>query len=174
MTFSPGDSDRASGPRVGLPALILSLVLFLGVWAWAWVVLPEDGVVHHLGGSGLVRLGSRAGLLWPLLGLVLILVSTRWLIVWIARRQPSMLSHPHKDYWLAPERREGFIRRMVDEMDLVFAGTFLLVVVGIIEVVGVTLERGWPSLMWPALAGYAVFLVWWVWWMLRRSVPPRS
>lgn len=172
--FVPGDDAPASHPRIGGPALLLSLAVYLGVWAWAWTVLPPDGVVHHLGSEGVNRVGSRGGLLWPVLVIVLGVISMRWLIAWVTRRHPSALSYPHKDYWLAPARRDGFVRRMVDEMDLLMAATTLLVAAGLVEVVGVTLDRGWPSVLWPALAAYLVFLLWWCWWMLRRARPPRG
>lgn len=173
-SFTPGGADPAGPRRIGRPALLFALVVFLGLWAWAWSVLPADGVVHHLGRGGAGRVGSRGGLLWPLLAVVLGVVSVRWLVGWVARRHPSALNHPYKDYWLAPERREGFVRRLVDEMDLVMAGTTLLVAAGLVEVVGVTLDRDWPSVLWPALAAYLVFLLWWTWWMLRRARPPRD
>lgn len=174
MTSSvPGDDGPASYRRVGGPALVLSLAVFLAVWAWAWTVLPADGVVHHLGTEGVSRVGSRGGLLWPVLGVVLGVISLRWPVAWVTRRHPSALSYPHKDFWLAPERRAAFVRRMVDEMDVLMAGTTLLVAAALVEVTGVTLDRDWPSVMWPALAAYLVFLLWWARWMLRRARPPR-
>lgn len=152
-----------------------ALAAFLGVWAWAWVVLPADGVVLQIGGSGEDRVGSRGSLLWPTLlvgpGLVL---GGRWLIARMARGSPETISYPHRDYWLAPERRDEGIRRMMVELDVLFGATLLLVTAGLAEAVRHTLDLGGFFTLPAALGGYLVVLLGWAVWFWRRTRPPEA
>jgi hypothetical protein len=169
MTAS--QEDRTA--RLGALALLVTTVLFLAVWAWAWVVLPAEGVVHHIGTDGPDRSGSRAGILWLLLlvGPPLML-GLRWLVAISVRTGAgTALSYPHKDYWLAPERREAFGRRVVGELDLFWAGTLLLLAAGLVDVVRLTDDPDAASLMLPALSVYLAFTLWWCWWIVTRSRP---
>lgn len=153
----------------------LALAVFLGVWVWAWAVLPADGVVLQIRGPGAHRTGSRGGLLWPmlLLGPALVL-ALRWLVVRTARRSPEMISYPHRDYWLAPERREEGIRRMTAELDVLLAATLLLLTAGLAEAVRHTLDLGAFFALPAALGGYLVFFLGWAAWLWRRSRPPAA
>lgn len=167
-----GGHDDAA--RWGRPAFLVVLAAFTVAWVWAWAVLPSDGVVHHVGPDGPDGWGSRAGILVPLLllGPVLFLV-LRWLVAVVARHGVGTgLNYPHKHYWMAPERREVFLRRVVDEFDLFWAGTLLLLVVGIVDVVRLTGDPAARTWTLPATGGYAGFVVWWCWWLLRRARPP--
>lgn len=153
--------------------LALGGAVFVAVWGWAWTVLPEDGVVHHLGPDGPDAYGSRAGLLVPLallgMGMVLLL---SWLPLVVARRFPEALNHPHKDYWLREENRPVFFRRLQGQMDAMTTATLLLMAVALVETVAATMEWGWPSLMWPALGLYLGFTAWWIVRIVRGSAPP--
>lgn len=155
------------------PALLATLLAAIVTWAWAWSVLPEDGVVHHIGTDGPDAYGTRAGLLVPLglltLGLVALI---SWLPAVTARRWPSLLNLPYKDHWLAPERREAYFARLGREMDVMTLATVLLLCVGVVDVTALTLGWDWPVLIIPGLGLYMGFMVWWLFWILRRSRPP--
>lgn len=170
--MTPHDAGRTG--RTAALLLAVSTALFLGAWLWAWVVLPADGVVQHIGPDGPDRTGSRGGLLWPLLvsGPVVV-CGLHWLVAAIVRSGDGTgLNYPHKTYWLAPERREAFRRRVVGEFDVFLAATMLLLVVVLVEAVRVTDDPGSRSLMVPTLVAYGLFCVCWVVWLLRRSRPP--
>jgi uncharacterized membrane protein len=100
------------------PAFILALLYacFLGCWAWASSQLPER-VATHFNGHGepdgwMSRSANQTfmllfGLCFPLL-IVLLCYATRFM--------PSDLIHiPHRDYWLAPERRAETSNYLVDQ-----------------------------------------------------------
>ena len=165
-----------STARVGVRALVLATAAFLVVWVWAWVALPAYVAVHHVGLDGPDAFGSRAGILLPLalLGPVM-MIGLRWVVAAMIRGgDGAMLNYPHKDYWFAPERRDAFRRRVVGELDLLWAGTLALLTVGIVDVVRLTDDPDAGSVMYPALGVYVVFLGWWCWWMFRRAQPPRD
>lgn len=168
--------DRARRTaRLGAAALALCTLAFLAVWGWAWAVLPPDGVAHHIGPEE-VRTGSRAGILWPLLllGPPLMLGIRRLISVVVRRGDGTGLNYPYKKYWLAPERREAFERRVVGEFDVFWGGTLLLLTVGLVEVVRVTEDRDASSLLFPAMGVYAAFTLWWCWWIISRGRPPAA
>ncbi|GGK75604.1 hypothetical protein [Ornithinimicrobium pekingense] len=171
--MTAADADRTA--RLGLGALVLCTAVFLGVWGWAWAALPPDGVVHHIGLDGPDRTGTRGGILWPLLLLgPPLMLGIRWLIAVVVRTGDGTgLNYPHKAYWLAPERRDAFRRRVVGELDLVWGATLLLLAGGLVEVVRVTEDRDAPSVMFPTLGVYLAFVGWWMWWIVSRSRPPR-
>lgn len=167
------DRDRRTG-RLGAAALALGTAVFLAVWGWAWTVLPPDGVAHHIGPGG-IRTGSRAGILWPLLILgPPLMLAVRGLIVLVVRKGDGTgLNYPHKDYWLAPGRRAGFLRRLLGEFDLLWGATLVLMAVSVVEVVRATEDPAAPSVMPPALGAFVGFTRG-CWWVLSRSRPPRA
>lgn len=168
------DADRTA--RLGAAVLALCTAAFLAVWGWAWMVLPADGVVHHIGLDGPDRTGTRGGILWLLflLGPPLML-GIRWLIAVVVRKGDGTgLNYPNKTYWFAPERRDGFRRRVVGEFDLLWGATLLLFAVSVVDVVRVTEDPDAPSATLPALGVYIAFSVWWVWWIVSRSRPPHG
>lgn len=158
----------------GRVAALGSLAVFLGVWLWCWGVLPEQGVAHHMGLDGTInRIGSRAALLWPLLGLAVFLgVMLGWLPGWLASRYPDLINYPNKEYWFAPERAEATVRRLTDEMCYFAAATWLLMTVVLYEVVRQTLHPGPSVLIWVVLGAYLLFTLWWTWWLLRNTQVP--
>ncbi len=172
--MTAADPDRTA--RLGAAVLALCTAAFLAVWGWAWAVLPAEGVVHHIGLDGPDRTGTRGGILWPLLLLgPPLMLGIRWLVAVVVRTgNGTGLNYPNKTYWLAPERRDAFRRRVVGELDMVWGATLLLLTSGLVDVVRVTEDRDAPSLMVPALGVYVAFTAWWLWWIVSRSRPPQD
>jgi uncharacterized membrane protein len=91
-----------------IPALIVVLLYqcFLGCWVWSGSQLPERVATHFNGGGEPNGLMSRSanqmfmlafGLAFPLV-IVMLSYATRFL-------PRGLVNIPHRDYWLAPERR---------------------------------------------------------------------
>jgi uncharacterized membrane protein len=105
----PPDKAMKSGPAPAL-VLVLFYACFLAFWAWSGPQLPER-VATHFNGSGepngwMSRSTSQNfmlifGLVFPLF-VVLLSSIVRFLPV-------SVINLPHREYWLAPERREETI-----------------------------------------------------------------
>ena len=160
-----------------LPATILVALLVIGLaqLAWAYPQLPEI-VASHFDGGGrpngwmrkstfvLLNVGMLAFLTLCFVGL------PRWL----ARIPARWISLPNRDYWLAPERREGTLRYIQRQM-LWFACAmiaYMLVITELVIRVNLGVYPTLPSLaMWLLLAGFLIFTLIWVLcltWRLRR------
>lgn len=90
--------------------------------------LPEP-VASHFGAGGLANgFSSRTGyLLWVVGLLVVVPTLTAGVLAYAARRFPAALSLPHRDYWLAPERREATLQYLMSHSAWLAALVALLV-----------------------------------------------
>lgn len=115
--------------------LVLGGLLVAGVLAqhaWYWPQLPQR-VATHFGADGqpddwMSRTAATVLLAGLQIGLPLFLLG----ITQLARRLPdSMVNIPHREYWLAPERRESTLLHMDRMMFAIAALTaiFLFVIV---------------------------------------------
>ena len=88
--------------------------------------LPEH-VASHFGGDGAANgFMPRAGYLGVMLGITVGVPLLLALPGWLIRRLPaSLIRLPHKEYWLAPERRASTLAFMTHH-SMIF-GTFALV-----------------------------------------------
>lgn len=87
----------------------------------------------------------------------------------------SLINLPHREHWLAPERRREALDRMGCFLTW-FGCASLIFLLAVIEVVirvnlggEVRLPGSW---LWPALGGYAAFLIAWVIALLRAFRVP--
>ncbi|GDY19923.1 hypothetical protein LBMAG56_12680 [Verrucomicrobiota bacterium] len=93
---------------------------------------------------------------------------------WLGRIPNSLINLPHKNYWLAPERRAASLADVADAM--AFLGALTLVFLAIIG--ELTLRANLlpePRLggeIWWLLGGYGVVLVLWIIRLLRRFPRP--
>lgn len=77
----------------------------------------------------------------------------------------GLINLPHKDYWLAPERRGETLRALTDQMLWMGAGTMLLILVLMQGVIDTNLARedrlpgSSTTLMVLYLAGVAIWLI---------------
>jgi len=92
------------------PVILLTLLYacFLGCWTWSASQLPEHVATHFNGGGDPNGWMSRSAN--QILMLVFGLVFPLFVVVlsWAGRFFPSgLINVPHRDYWLAPERRKN-------------------------------------------------------------------
>ncbi len=93
--------------HAALILLVLLYAAFLGLWAWSGAQLPPR-VATHFAFSGqangwMTRSGNQEFMLFFGFGFPLLLVFT----CWATRFLPAgSVNIPHREYWLAPARRE--------------------------------------------------------------------
>lgn len=94
---------------------------------------------------------------------------------WVDRTSPSRLSLPHRDHWMAPERREATLARLIEHL----AGTGLMVLVlmgGIHAFALLQGQPGWPRpplILWQlGAAGLALWFLVWLWQYYRLFPAP--
>jgi hypothetical protein len=91
--------------RTPIIPLVLLYLCFLGYWAWSFSQLPERIATHfNLSGQPNGWM-SRAANQWLVLLLSLFFPSFVVLLSYVARFVPGIVNVPHREYWLAPERR---------------------------------------------------------------------
>jgi uncharacterized membrane protein len=161
-----------------LPKLVFLLLLLAAVIQAAhyYPLLPES-TPAHFNAAGKVNGWSRKSAVVSLnLGLCAALTVLFFWIESSLRRAPDgLLNLPHKDYWLAPARREASVRALGGILMAVGAGAlgFFLWLFQLTYEAGLTASPRLPSigvlLIWPlALAGLAAL------WIVRRfPKPPR-
>lgn len=118
-------SERWSRLAFGVVSAAYGAVL-----VWLAATLPNRVPLHFDSSGDADSWGSRAEalLLWTFLGLVM-LVGGALLARFATGGSGAWLNLPHKDYWLAPERRTAFRRRFEGDMLGFVAWTGLLLVV---------------------------------------------
>ncbi|WP_226345445.1 DUF1648 domain-containing protein [Agilicoccus flavus] len=159
---------------VALYALVV--VAYVGVALWSLGQLPEQVVSHFDAagaGDGSTSRGVYVATTLAVGALILLgLPALGWVCT---AGSGTFVNVPHKDYWLAPQRRAAFRRRFLDDM-LLFAamtGAFLTVM----EVAMVAANRRTPPAMgaesWIALGAFLVITaLWCVDLTIRRYAPP--
>ena len=163
----------------GLPGL-LALLAAAGVFVLATGLTMPPQVASHFDGSGAANgFMSRAGYLSFMLvlvvGLPALFVAAQRLLHALA---PRYLNVPHREYWLAPERREATIRYMEGYL-LCFAWA-LVVFLCVVHWSVVDANRSQPprlssALFLPALGAFLAFALGWAIALYRRfpRPPPR-
>ncbi|MEM7204725.1 MAG: DUF1648 domain-containing protein [Planctomycetota bacterium] len=97
----------------GSRALGLSVVVFVGVVLYAARVLPERVASHYDLAGRADGFSDRGTYLATLSGVCLALVALFALVRWLLPRLPNdLINLPHKDYWLAPDRRAASLQRI--------------------------------------------------------------
>lgn len=91
-----------------VPVVLFLLIGAFFCWQWAhYEPLLPDTVATHFGVGGRADGWSSSATLFPLYALLLVLCTLPFLALpYLLQRLPnSVINMPHKDYWLAPERR---------------------------------------------------------------------
>ncbi|MBN2358843.1 MAG: DUF1648 domain-containing protein [Deltaproteobacteria bacterium] len=105
-------SNRVATPLVVLIALYVAALLQLVCYGSR---LPER-VAVHFGGDGSPNGWSTRSCFWLVYGALLVGSALLWIAIPFAlRATPARsLNLPHREYWLAPERRERTLRFLRD------------------------------------------------------------
>ncbi|PTT80144.1 hypothetical protein DBR42_19885, partial [Pelomonas sp. HMWF004] len=103
--------------RLFLPAWIGLALLMVGSLGW----LPPE-----VGDPG-KTLSREAYLLTMVMPVALIGLCSGALVRWLGRRSPGLISMPHRDYWLAEERREVTLARLGEHLSALGLGLVLLI-----------------------------------------------
>jgi uncharacterized membrane protein len=155
--------------RHGKFVLVLVAVVAVAQVALGYSVLPESMASHFdATGSPDAWTGRDAFVLFWLVmlgGLVTMCLGVPWLV---GRMPASLINIPHRDYWLAPERRGETTRILSSLMGWMGVGTLVLMMGMWQLTVDANLSRGnlSPSAWWW-LVGYFVFIVAWLVALLR-------
>lgn len=126
----PGDRPLPYTPRVARPLTVLALVTAFWAAHLAWVAgqLPDPVATHFGAGGEANGWMSRTGFVVFSVGLVAFLASVNLGIAALVGRLPdSALSLPHRDHWLAPERRDATRHTIRARMIGLLSGTIVFV-----------------------------------------------
>jgi serine/threonine-protein kinase len=157
--MNPGSLRR---PAVLLAALATVAVMQL---AWAYSYLPPM-VASHFDGAGRpdgwmqreVFVAFQAGLI------AIMLLSFVGLPRWLARLPTRWYSLPHRDHWLAPERRAQTLARIQRQMMWLACAivAMILTITQVVIQVNLTPEPVLPTAaVWGLLAAFLVFTAIW-------------
>jgi hypothetical protein len=163
----------------GLPGL-LALLVVAGAFLLATGLTLPPQVASHFDGSGAANgFMSRSGyitfMVIVVVGLPALFVLAQRLLHALA---PRYLNVPHREYWLAPERREATILFMEGYL-LRFAWALVLFLCvvhwSVVDANRIQPPRLSPALFFPALVAFLLFALWWAVELYRRfpRPPPR-
>jgi len=163
--------------RTSIIALGVLYFLFGILLAVGSVQLPAN-VATHFGFTGEANGWMSRGaylMFMAFFGLIFPLVAPLAALL-LPRFPMSMVNLPNKEYWLAPERREGTVAFLVSQM-LRLAVLELGLVIVLHQLV-VDANRQQPprmsNLVWAVLAVFLVFLVGWGWSLVRHFRLPEA
>jgi len=163
-----------------LPAFLYLLMLVLGVLQWVHVYpqLPET-MASHFSANGAPN-GWQPKQAFFLLASVVIAMTTlpSFLVPRLLGSLPaSLVNLPHKDFWLAPERREETTRYFRSQMAWFGCALLFLLLYAISQAINANLPgiRHFDAQgMWYVLGGFMLFTLVWTIYFLRHfyNVPP--
>lgn len=164
-------SEKWSRAAFATVAIAYALTL-----AWLALSLP-DRVPTHFDAAGEADGWSSkpaALAMWAGLG-VFILGGGALLARYATAGDGTMLNMPQasKDYWLAPERRAQFRRRLEADLLVLSTWTGLLLIAMMLVTLSAAEQRDVPGWwFWAGLGGYLLGTAVWTVWLLRRYRPP--
>lgn len=165
--------ERARHPvRISRLAILLLLVLAFLQNVYFAPLLPEQ-VASHFDTTGQAdgRSSKTAFVAFNLASVAGIALLFLGITAWLAKVPPAWINLPHKDYWLAPERRAATLETIQRQMEWLAAATVALLL-GIAQLTiqanlnanGARLEYG----LWLLFGSYLAYFVVWLVWMLRK------
>ena len=99
--------------RIGYFLTFALVLLTFGQAAWSWSAMPERMASHFNAAGQPDAWISRNAFFSLFLGLQIFMAALLLGLGRFGRLLPeSLINLPHKEYWLAPERREGTFRRV--------------------------------------------------------------
>lgn len=158
--------------RISRLAILLLLVLAFLQYVYFAPLLPER-VASHFDAAGQADGWSSkteffAANLAFVAGMALLFLGVT---TWLARIPPAWINLPHKDYWLAPERRAATMETIQRQMEWLAAATVALLL-GIAQLtIQANLNTNGARLgygSWLLLGSYMAYFVVWLVWMLRK------
>lgn len=162
--------------RVSLLLITMLLALAVAQSVFYYGQLPPIMASHFDGAGQANGFQSKAGF-FGLYWFVIALSSGLFLpIGFLLRRIPAQfINLPHKDYWLATERREASINYLTGHMEWMIAATLALLLF-ILQMTITTNLKGSSVLplapTWLALVSYFVFTFVWMTKLLMRFRTP--
>lgn len=94
---------------------------------------------------------------------------------WLGRRWPGSVNLPHRDYWLAPERREASIDSLAAAMALLAWALLLFLCFAhwrVVEANRLRPPQLAPSAFLPGLVAFLALAGFWTAWLYRRFRRP--
>lgn len=137
--------------------------------------LPEAVPTHFGTGGEPDAWSSRTGAIATYAGIV---VFTAGFCFGLARLLPripdALVNLPHKDYWLAPERRDETHRLLFDVLVNLGSATVALVIATMALAFRVALGQspGLGTWFWIVLGAYLLYTLGLIPWLLKRFQPP--
>lgn len=167
-----------SGNRV--PRLVfLALLVACAVQALVYYPQLPANLASHFDGAGRANGWSSKAGFFALQALVVLLVAGLFgmLPAWLHRFPNQLINLPHKDYWLAPDRREATLGSVADAMTWFGCAALLLMLAVTQLVIRFNLKR-LPVLsstpMWVLVAGFGLCTVLLIARLLRFTRRPRE
>jgi len=160
--------------RLFLAALVCAIAITEVIWAWPR--LP-DTVASHFDASGRADGSMAKTPFFALLGGVfgLIALVTFGMGAWLSRIPDGLINLPHREHWLAPERRAeslAWLNAWLQEVGILtlalIAGMLHLTIQANLDEGGRLVGFGW----W--LGGYVALLVLWLVRLFARFRRPRA
>lgn len=150
---------------------LLSLAGAVAHLAWISGQLP-DVVASHFNAAGRADGHSTRATFLALYGVVIFLlgVSFGGIGALIPRLPDASVNIPHRDYWLAPERRAETLAWFADQMALMGALTmgFMVATMHLVVQANQPGQEGLPGTFGPLVIAYIVFTIAWSVWLLVR------
>ncbi len=168
--------EMQAPPLTWAQKTLLLLPALAGVHiAYYYAALP-DKMASHFGPSGQAD-GWMSKLSFAIFYLVLVGVcSLLWAgMGWLLKKTPNdMINLPHKEYWLAPERREQTLSRMAHQMSVfgIVTITFLIAVMHTTFLANLRGDGQLGPLFFVYFAGFMIFTAIWTVQMVRGSKIP--
>jgi uncharacterized membrane protein len=163
-----------------LSRVLILLFLLLAFWQAAhYAPLLPERIASHFDAGGRVNGWSSKTDFFALnlafvVGMALLFGG---LTAWLVRIPNAWINLPHKDYWLAPERRAATLATLQQQMEWLAAATVALLV-GITQLtIQANLDggRAWPQdIFWLLFGGYLFVFMAWLVVLLRKwyAKPP--
>ncbi len=161
-----------------------AIVLYLALAIAAWFVIRTGGampevVASHFGASGEANgsMSRTAYVRFMLVFVVLLPLALNLLIARALRLPIARVNIPHRDYWLAPERRADTVVRMQRHMN--FFGVLLVAFLCYVHWQVVQANRHMPPVLdsmrfSTGLATFMAALITWIVILRRDFRPPQS
>ncbi|MEQ1634074.1 MAG: DUF1648 domain-containing protein [Planctomycetota bacterium] len=163
-------------PRPSLLALWIATALVAAMIAVHYDDLPDRVASHFDAGGNVDGHSSKAGFALGILSIAAFDLFFFAALGLFLRRLPNhLINVPHRDYWLAPERREATLVAMTDHMCWFGAVTQLLIAgVALLSMRASLAPPDAPPVYdhWILLGCYLSYTAFWVLQLLRRFPRP--